>query len=125
MPVPSLDQAPIWVKIGIDSSPLGKLLSLFYKSPELEMSLSTRDGKQQTFRLVAGEARTGFLLSPLISTNNEFAALASTQWKNHLAGQEVQLITFSRSGWLGKKWAFRPTIAVEFFQLRFPHQHVE
>jgi hypothetical protein len=123
--VPSLGQGPVWVKIAIDPSLSGKLLSLFYKSPELEMALTTRDGKQQTFRLVAGEARAGFLLSPVVVTNTDFAALASPEWQNRLAGQEVQLVTFSPSGWIGKKWAFRPNIAIEFFQLRFLHQHAE
>jgi hypothetical protein len=117
--VPAPMDGPVWVRITIHASGAGKLLSLLYKDPELNMTLLTRDGREHWFRLVPGEAEAGFLLSPLIEGNSEFASLAAGDATKQLAGKEVRTITFSQVGWVGKRWAYQPEITVEFARLVF------
>ena len=116
--VPPPDDGPIWVRIDIQPTTAGRVLSFLYKDPELSMSVATREGRGQRYRLVAGQAETGFLLSPRIDNRREYAALASGGWRDSLRSQAVQSISFQRSGWIGTNSAYRNDIPVYFYRVR-------
>lgn len=117
--IPPMDQGPVWVQIKLDPTGEGRLLSLAYKNPEFHIILKTQDGREHSFRLPPGEAEAGFLLSPLISDNQDFTALSSSQWRTRLAGEQVRSIVLETRGWVGAKWAYRPTAQLAFSRLNF------
>ena len=73
VPVPA---AGAWfVRFDIKPSLSGRLLALVFRTSQIELRIHTSDGKQHDYRLIAGMARAGFLLSPLVETTADFAAL--------------------------------------------------
>jgi hypothetical protein len=63
--------------VAIDASPslLGQAALTLYKSAPLQLTVWTADGLQRTYRLPAGMARAGFVLSPVVTSASEFAML--------------------------------------------------
>ena len=117
--VPPIDDGPIWVQITIEPTAAGRLLSLAYKNPELMMAVSLPAGQEQVYRLIAGEAEAGFLLSPLVDNRQAFAALASSQWRQRLRDKQLTTIRLSNRGWIGTRWAYRPDVLIKFYRLHF------
>ena len=50
-------------------------MSLLFKAPRLRLTARLSDGTVRHYRVISGMARSGFLLSPLVTTEREFAAL--------------------------------------------------
>lgn len=80
----TLDVAPwadglLWVEMDFQSTLLGRLRSFLFKPPLLMIAVTTDAGNTQTFRLVPGMTRGGFLLSPLIETTDQFALLPARE----------------------------------------------
>lgn len=86
--VPERDQ-PVFVRLKVQPTILGQLFSFLYKIPRLEITVTLSDGSQETYRLVSGIARSGFLISPLVTNIKQFALLASG-CGNALSGREVE-----------------------------------
>ena len=124
VPVPPTDDGPVWVEVRIVPSLRGKALSFLYKSPELGISVETVRGTTQTYRLVAGTAEAGFLLSPVVHDGNAFADLASPEWHTSLRDEEVRTIALSDDGGPGSGWAYQPDVSVSFYRLKFPSQPI-
>jgi hypothetical protein len=118
--VPSTNAGPVWVQIAINPTARGKLLTLLYKSPELYMTVSTRSGKPRSYRLVAGQAEAGFLLSPAVDDNAAFTALSLHQDQRD---KEVKTITLSDRGLIGTTWAYHPNMSISFSRLQFESSH--
>jgi hypothetical protein len=87
----------------------------------LTLTVRTRDGRANQFRLISGMAESGFLLSPLIEDRMSFAILTSTDWPE-LAGSAVTDLSLSVAGQLGDPSDFAPTAELQLFRLEFPHQ---
>ncbi|HEX3745589.1 MAG TPA: hypothetical protein VHW09_16715 [Bryobacteraceae bacterium] len=65
---------PVWAEISVDISAAGKIAGLLLAAPPVSLQL-TAGGQRRDFRFLAGTARAGFLLSPLIVTPPSFASL--------------------------------------------------
>lgn len=117
--VPEFHDAPIWTRIDIEPTFIGRLMAFLFKPPEVHITVTTHDGSERKFRLIPAMAKTGFLLSPLIDNRFAFAAFASRD-RHSLSGQTVSNIALSGSGRF--KWFFKPTIKIAFFRLDFPMQ---
>jgi hypothetical protein len=65
----------LWVELDIRPTLLGRLRSFLFKPPMLMMTVTTDAGNTQTFRIVPGMTGSGFLLSPLVETTDQFALL--------------------------------------------------
>ncbi len=63
----------IWAKMKIHVSPLGKLLTLAFKQSILKLEVTFDDGKSEIKRLIPSMASEGFLLSPYITEEKDFA----------------------------------------------------
>lgn len=74
IPVPRTT-GPLFVSLSIEPSTLGKLEQTFFKLPELDLHIRTADGGEASYRVVSGMMKTGFLLSPVVSTNADFVHL--------------------------------------------------
>ncbi|MFC7782479.1 hypothetical protein [Legionella taurinensis] len=66
---------PVFAAIDIKTNWLGHLLTWLYKPSALAIELELTNGHKKHYRLIAGMAKSGFLLSPLIENNKEFALL--------------------------------------------------
>jgi hypothetical protein len=84
----------IWAELEIDPTLSGKLASLLYKPSTLWMLLHLRNGTGRACRIVPQMAGCGFLLSPFVENNPEFASLMSAG-QDALAGQEIVSLAIS------------------------------
>lgn len=123
--VPTTEDGPVWVQMTIEPTVAGRILSAAYKDPELFMTVTLPGGHEQRYRLIAGEAKAGFLLSPVIANRQAFAALASPQWRQRLRDNQVMSIRLSDRGWIGKTWAYRQVVLIKFYHLRFDRVPIE
>jgi hypothetical protein len=60
---------PVWCEIDIRPSLLGRLRTFFYKPPILRLSVTDGGDNKAVFRLVRGQANTGFLVYPHFMSN--------------------------------------------------------
>jgi len=121
--IPSMMEGPIWATIDIRPSFWGNVLAMLYRPPHLSLTVLTRNGRGYGGRLVPGEARAGFLLSPVVENRQSFFALASTNWQRELADLEVASVRISVVG--GAEIANRyqsPPVRVRFYRLDFQRQ---
>ena len=65
----------LFAQIDLRPTLAGKLLIALYRPPQLRMTLTLEDGEKRSFRVVSSMMRTKFLLSPLVDSTAEFAAL--------------------------------------------------
>ena len=88
--LPNLDQQ-IWASMNIEQSWIGKIKDLLFKSSPLVISGRLEDGSIKQFRLVAGSAKTPFLLTPLIQNSQEFNLLYGDM--KSLNGKRIKAIS--------------------------------
>jgi hypothetical protein len=96
---------------------------MLYRPPRVWLTAVTRSGRAYRGRLLPGEARAGFLLSPVVENRQSFFALASTNWQHELADLEVASAWISVDG--GPTVASRyelPPVRVRFYRLDFQRQ---
>ncbi len=62
-------------EIGLDLNLFGKLYTLLFREPTLNMTLQTGDGEEQSFRLVRQTAAAGFVLSPVLQSATDWIRL--------------------------------------------------
>ena len=62
----------LFIKIELSETIFGKMLSAIYKPQELLISVELTDNRKKEYRLIANMAKSGFILSPLIETTEEF-----------------------------------------------------
>ncbi|MFC5582592.1 hypothetical protein [Rhodanobacter terrae] len=114
--VPSANH-PIWAQIDINPTRLGKLASAVYKLPPLHISVQYSDGSSATYRFIPGMAKAGFLLSPTVSSGNDFVALQSSRSVEFFAGRYP--ISFSIAGESGARllWSQRYTVSLSIARI--------
>jgi hypothetical protein len=78
VPIPTTN-APIWARIDVTPTVMGRLISALYKLPPLYLVVKYANGSIENFRFIPGEARSGFLLSPTVRNSVDFLALQSTR----------------------------------------------
>lgn len=69
----------LWMEMDIRPTLLGRLRSFLFKPPLLMLTVTTDAGNTQTFRIAPGLTASGFLLSPLIETTDQFALLPARE----------------------------------------------
>jgi hypothetical protein len=110
--VPKSD-LPVFVKIDVRPSFIGRLIGLMFKPPQLHIVVEFSAGEKRSFRYIAGMGQTGFVLSPTISTAAEFALLRTSKWKTYL-GDKVP-VRVGIFGDDGSRLAWQPSYDVKFF----------
>lgn len=69
----------MWAQIDVRPTLAGRIAAALYKPPALQLDLLLADGSRREFRFLADSSRAGFLLSPVVMTTEDFAALGSDQ----------------------------------------------
>lgn len=91
------DAGLIWAKVDAQTSWLGRLVSVLYKSPHIQLRILCDDGSTKTFQIVPELGRAGFLLSPFVSNTKDFA---------DQKGPRIVSATFQIEG--NNNWFFKP-----------------
>ncbi|MGD1278330.1 MAG: hypothetical protein ABR964_14050 [Tepidisphaeraceae bacterium] len=113
---------PIWVRIGVEMTPMGKLRQAVYKVPPILIGIKTADGQVRVFRLMPYEAESGFLLSPLISDPLSLALLGGNDWAETSEKSRVTQIAVAVGTDSGKSSAYEPQYWMAFSRLQFAHR---
>lgn len=66
---------PIFVQFEIKPTIFGRIASIFFKPSQLQITLELNNGMKKQYRIIAGMAKSGFLISPLIENTSEFGML--------------------------------------------------
>ena len=107
-------KSSVYAQLDIHMTLAGRLLSLFYKPPALYVHVVTepasgeRHAEEREFRLIPGEAASGFLLSPLVISTSDFIA-----WMQDSKGTAVQRMSI-RANWLARH-AYSTPISVRLW----------
>lgn len=67
---------PLYAEVKLRPTLLGRLLITLFKPPQLNMALTLRNGKTETYRVISNMMETGFVVSPLVCNTADFASLA-------------------------------------------------
>ncbi len=103
----------LWAEIDLQRSPAGSLLALLFREPRIYISVQLASGKERIFRLFPQIGRTGFLLSPIVETVDEFARLYAQGPLAELRDQQVVACRIR----LDKTWTYQPEIEFRLFAL--------
>ena len=106
----------LFCKIDIQQNWLGKLANTLYKPGPLYITLHFDDNSTQQFRIVSQMAKAGFILSPFVSSTQEFANNYEPRFRN--LNKRVKSFEISIGKYFGRLW--KKTIAVEFYDVAVP-----
>ena len=94
--LPPTGTHPLWVRFDLSPSLKGRLANLLFRSPPVYLEVTTPCGAQR-YRLTPGQAQSGFLLSPVIRSNEHFALLLTGHATQQLAEHHVAAFTLITS----------------------------
>jgi hypothetical protein len=69
---------PLWVKIDLRPTLLGRLRTFFYKPPMLRLAILDSAGRSTTYRMPAPIGRAGFIINPVVDDLMAFTHFASS-----------------------------------------------
>lgn len=104
-------EKPVFARMQIRKTSIGKLFDFLYQAPPLEISLRLKSGEEKPYRVIAGMAEVPFLVSPLVEGAIDFRLLYDTL--QHKNGKIVSAIKISSAG----AWAWNPTFRMELSAL--------
>ena len=70
---------PLWLQLHLQPTWLGRLRSLVYKPALVRLSITDEDGREWIHRLPLSQARTGFIVSPLVRDAVDYLKLVHLQ----------------------------------------------
>ena len=108
---------PLFGRLEITPTLLGRILGAFYKPPQLYLSVRSRDGSVKRYRAISGMMKTDFLITPLVKSAEEFALLAAGG-NQYLTGNEVKSITISSDDRAGLFWNAAYSLRLRTLDLR-------
>ncbi|MFZ2209329.1 MAG: hypothetical protein WAV22_11745 [Porticoccaceae bacterium] len=104
---------PIFAEVDIDKTLLGRLADALYKPSELGIAVELRHGARRVYRMIAGMAHSGFLLSPLIENTAEFGTLYREP--KFLDAKLVKSLTIAPLR--GPTWLWRERYTIRFSRI--------
>lgn len=117
-----INSNPLWIKLNIETTLIGKLTSAFWRIPILYLKVTLRDGNQYVYYLPREMAKNGFLISPLVNNSIDFAKLASQKWQTELNQNLVKSFTILVEDSKFTAWFFQSDISISLDNLEFPKQ---
>jgi hypothetical protein len=114
VPVPTAS-GPIFIVVDARLSAAGKLIGVLYKDPSLTLTVTMGNGERLIYRVNADMMETGFILSPLVTTNEGFIRLFDPSTRSRQE-ERVQKIALNVSGGLTACWKKDYTVAFEQYE---------
>jgi hypothetical protein len=109
----------LWVKINLKQTIIGKTSTILFPPTLINITLTTKDGKICTYRLIPKVAEAGFLLSPFLENQESFANFASPKWLQLLESKTVISIKITTISGIGDIGYVSP-YSIEISRLDFP-----
>jgi len=109
----------LFAEFDLKQTLLGSFTTSMYQPDPLDLYITLTDGRQLKYRLISGMAKAGFILSPLIESNEEFASLFTD--KNALKNKRIKSFKVSSDG-LGVRSLFnswKPAYTVHLSKINF------
>lgn len=93
-----------WAEITIHPNLLGRVAGALFKPPLLMIRYVFPNGQAQEFRYIAGMGETGFVLSPLVTSTNDFIQLTMPDSENYFLNRRPSYVSivvgrYSRFFW--------------------------
>ena len=111
---------PVWAELDLEPNLWGKLAAAALRLPDLYLEIETTDGIKVKYRAIPKLFNAGFLISPVLSTRWDFLALATRDWQQRLATQQVtrfRIVAGDINSWL-----YPQNFQVSLSQLHFERQ---
>jgi hypothetical protein len=106
--IPPSDR-PLFAEINIEPTWLGRFANTVFKPSQLQATFKLKNGDSKQYRLIAGMAKSGFVISPLIENTTEFGWLYGTLAE--LEGKVVRSLSIAPLGGKNRCWKDEYTIA--------------
>jgi hypothetical protein len=106
---------PVLMWVNISPNLLGHLANAVLRPPVLTLSVRLANGTVRDFRLIDGIAQSGFLLSPLVESTLDFAAVAVGSWDTVA---ERRVVAFRIGLTEVGQWFYRDAIRVNYASLQ-------
>jgi hypothetical protein len=106
---------PVLLWVDISRNLLGSLANVMLRPPVLTLSVRLANGTVREFRLIDGIAQSGFLLSPLVDSTLDLAAVAVGSWDTVA---ERRVVAFRVGVTEVGRWFYRDAIRVNYASLQ-------
>ncbi len=103
----------VFARFEFTRSLLGRCLGFMYKFPVITMNIRTSDNEARSYRIVPGMSRSWFLLSPLVESWEDFAAVSEG-----VTAETTQIVEVEFSGGPGVSHAYQDPIRIVFGAVR-------
>jgi hypothetical protein len=110
----------VWARANVKLTLWGRVMSLLFKPPHLNISYLFPDGHKQTFRYIAGMGESGFVATPVIQSTADFVALVLPEAADHFAGSRP--VSLSITADHGTGWLWRSSFTAQFLAAHIPAQ---
>ncbi len=112
----------LWAKIEVKHSAMGKLCAAIYKPFSTRIAAELPDGTTHVYRFIISNGSDGFLLGPIIDSNDEFAALSEFPSNAESTGKSLRAkfpirCAIQPSHFSLTSRFFEPTLHVQFFAI--------
>jgi hypothetical protein len=109
-----LSAAPLFVKIDVQYSLLGRLAEQALKPPSIVLRAFYAEGPPEDYRLIPAMAREGAILVPTVKTANMFLQLYDG---GATANPLMRPVAFAVVATWRQSWAYRSDVAISFAQI--------
>ncbi len=107
----------LFAEVDVSPTLLGRVARVFFKLTPLYISISQENGLDKTFRFIPGMAQTGFVISPLIITTEDFVRLANGQLSS-LSGNAVRSMRLASEGSESILWESNYSIIIYDIEIK-------
>ncbi len=111
--VKDLADQPLWLRVDLQPSFLGKIRSFFYKPPQVTLHIETIDDEKKDYLMPLPQGRTGFVINPLIEDVVDYMHFANSQPVKRIKSITITIPVDERK-------FFAESAAVEFSSLPSP-----
>ncbi|MBI3887210.1 MAG: DUF2029 domain-containing protein [Opitutae bacterium] len=81
-----LSAQPLWLRVDLQPSFLGRLRSFFYKPPQVTLTIQDVAGNPRSYLMPLPQGRTGFILSPIVEDTVDYMHFASNRPEKAVRG---------------------------------------
>jgi hypothetical protein len=81
----------LWVRIELQPSLAGRLRKFIYKPPVVDLLLEDTDGATDEYTIPLSQARTGFILNPLIDDTDDYVNFATGRPTRHVRSFKLEV----------------------------------
>jgi len=105
----------IWCDLQLKETFLGKLLAFLYHSPEVQVEVTTADGAATIRRFLPTLGSNGFLLSPLLISEDDFVVWTAGQQPPASTTQTIRIVPGQVLSWF-----YQPKISYRMSRVPMP-----